>query len=47
MQEKITQLSDEDRAHLNELREWLRRHFAENERAKYEEIGGKLAVVQT
>lgn len=46
MQEKITPLLDQDRAHLDELREWLRGHFPENERAKYEDIGGKLAVVQ-
>ncbi len=46
MQEKVTQLSGDDQAYLDELRNWLRGHFVENERAKYDEIGGKLAVVQ-
>jgi hypothetical protein len=47
MQERVTQLSDDDRAYLDELRKWLRGHFLESECAKYDEIGGKLAVVQT
>ena len=46
MPEEVTQLSDNDRAYLDELRKWLRGHFPEGESAKYDEIGGKLAVVQ-
>lgn len=45
MQETITPLTDEDRVYLDRLRTWLRGHFKEGEQAKYDQIEGKLFVV--
>jgi hypothetical protein len=47
MEEKVIPPSEKDQVHLEEMRNWLRSHFHEGEREKYDKIEGKLFVVQS
>ena len=45
MKEKVSALAEHDLAYLEEMRNWLRGHFKEGEQGKYNDLGGKLAVI--
>jgi hypothetical protein len=47
MKGKVTPLTDKDQDYLDEMRNWLRAHFEEGGREKYEEIDRKLFVVHS
>jgi Domain of unknown function (DUF3806) len=45
MKEKVSALSGEDRAYLEAMRDGLRAYFREEDRDKYNDLNGKLFLV--
>ncbi len=47
MEETVEPLSEDDLAHLEKQRSWVRDHFEPEARHKYDTIEGKLRLIAT
>lgn len=47
MEQKVEALSDDDLAHANKQRDWVRGHYEERAQHEYDSISGKLRVLDT
>ena len=47
MEQKVEPLSADDAANLEAKRDWVRNHYDENSRSKYETLEGKLRLLDT
>jgi hypothetical protein len=47
MEQKVEALSDEEAAHVEKQRTWVRNHYEPGSRHRYETIEGKLRLIET